>query len=79
MCAHTKAIAAARKAKAPIFLFQAENDYTTAPTRTLSAQMQDAGKPFESRIYPAFGHTTADGHAFAWRGSEIWGADVLRF
>jgi carboxymethylenebutenolidase len=70
---------AVRAAQAPIFLFQAENDYTTAPTRKLSSQMQDAGKPFESRIYPAFGHSAADGHAFAWRGSEIWSADALRF
>jgi len=68
-----------RAAKAPILFFQAENDYTTAPTRTLSAQMQAVGKPFERRIYRTFGQTAAEGHAFAWRGSEIWGADVLRF
>jgi len=70
---------AVRAAKAPILFFQAENDYTTAPTRTLSAQMQAVGKPFERRIYRTFGQTAAEGHAFAWRGSEIWGADVLRF
>lgn len=70
---------AVRAAKAPIFLFQAENDYTTAPTRQLSAELQDAGKPFQSRIYPAFGQTSAQGHAFAWRGSEIWSADVFQF
>jgi carboxymethylenebutenolidase len=75
----TRMLDAVGAAQAPIFLFQAENDYTTAPTRRLSAQLRKAGKPVESRIYPAFGRTAADGHAFAWRGSEIWSADVFRF
>jgi hypothetical protein len=75
----TRLADAIRATRAPIFLFQAENDYTTAPTRTLSAQLRDAGKPFESRIYPAFGRSAAEGHAFTWRGSAIWGPDVFHF
>jgi carboxymethylenebutenolidase len=41
--------------------------------------MRLAGKPFELKIFPAFGTSTEDGHAFAWRGSAVWAADVLRF
>lgn len=72
-------VEAVRAAKAPIFLLQAENDYNTAPTQKLSAQLQDAGKLFMSRIYPAYGRTAAEGHSFAWRGSDIWGTDVIQF
>ena len=70
---------AVRNSKAAILFFQAENDYSLGPSRTLASEMQRAGKPFEIRIYPAFESSPADGHAFAWRGSAVWAADVLRF
>jgi len=68
-----------RHSNAPIFFFQAENDYDLSPSRILSAEMQDAGKVFELKIYPAFGKSAADGHSFAWAGSAVWADDVLRF
>jgi dienelactone hydrolase len=70
---------AVRNARAPIFFFQAENDFDLSPTRTLSAAMKDAGKPFEAKIYPPFGSSHRDGHSFAYRGSSIWFDDVFRF
>jgi len=70
---------AVRNARAPIFFFQAENDFDLSPTRELAAAMKDAGKPFESKIYPPFGSSPADGHSFAYRGSALWFDDVLRF
>ena len=72
-------IRAARNARAPIFFFQAENDFDLSPTRVLSAAMKDAGKPFETKIYPPFGTSHQDGHRFAYRGSAIWFDDVFRF
>jgi hypothetical protein len=30
--------------------FQAANDYDLSPSRTLSAAMKDAGKPYENKI-----------------------------
>ena len=72
-------IEAVRNAKAPMFFFQAENDYSVAPSETLAAEMRRAGKPFEMKLYPAFGTSPEDGHAFAWRGSALWASDVLRF
>jgi dipeptidyl aminopeptidase/acylaminoacyl peptidase len=71
--------AAARNARAPVFFFQAANDYDLAPSRTLAAAMKDAGKPFDMKIYPAFGTTTAAGHTFGYFGAAVWADDVFRF
>ena len=70
---------AVRGARAPIFFFQAANDFDVAPTRELAAAMAEAGRPAESRIYPAWGSSAKDGHAFAYRGSQVWFKDALRF
>ena len=72
-------VRAVRNAKAPIFFFQAGNDYDLSPGRTLSTEMKDAGKVAELKIYPAFGKSAADGHSFAWAGSAVWADDVFRF
>lgn len=70
---------AVKDARAPILFFQADNDFDLAPTRVLSAAMREAGKPAKAIIYPAFGGSPRDGHAFAWRASEIWFEDALAF
>ena len=70
---------AVRNSQAPIFFFQAENDYDLSPSRTLSAAMKDAGKEFELKIYPPFGKTSKEGHSFAYLGSSVWADDVFRF
>jgi len=70
---------AVKQAKAPIFFFQAENDYDLAPTRLLSAAMTDAGKPFEAKIYPPFGKSHQDGHTLGYFGSAVWENDVFQF
>jgi len=71
--------ASVRRAQAPIFFFQAENDYTVAPTSVLGNAMHEVGKPSVVKLYPAFGSSSDDGHSFAWRGSDVWEADVFRF
>jgi carboxymethylenebutenolidase len=68
-----------RQSQAPIFFLQAENDYTLAPTEVLSKEMREAGRPSVVKIYSAFGASAADGHSFAWRGSDVWEVDVFRF
>jgi carboxymethylenebutenolidase len=70
---------AVRNSRAPIFFFQAENDYDLSPSRTLSAAMKEAGKEFEIKIYPPFGKSVQDGHSFGYFGSSVWGVDVFRF
>ncbi len=68
-----------RQSQSPIFFFQAENDYNLAPTEVLGREMREAGKPSVVKLYRAFGTSAAEGHGFAWRGSDIWEADVFRF
>jgi carboxymethylenebutenolidase len=75
----TLMVQAARASRTPTFLFQAENDYDLSPTRTLSGEMRHAGKAFDSKVYPAFGRSAADGHSFAWSGAAVWADDVFRF
>jgi len=70
---------AVKNARAPILFFQAANDADLSPTRVLSAAMREAGKPAKAIIYPAFGSSPKDGHAFGWRGSEVWFPDALAF
>ncbi len=68
-----------RNSRAPIFFFQAENDYDLSPSRVLSAAMRDAGREFELKIYPPFGNSAEDGHTFGYFGSSVWVADGFRF
>jgi dienelactone hydrolase len=73
-------IRAVDHAKAPVFLVQAENDFDLAPIRVLSKEASKKHKDFQSKIYPAFGHTHHDGHwEFCTSATDIWGNDVLAF
>jgi len=69
----------ARRARSPVLFMQAANDFDLAPSRVLHGAMAQAGKPAELRLYPAFGGSTRDGHAFAYRGVPVWIDDVHRF
>ena len=68
-----------RNSKSAMFLFQAENDYTLAPSQNLYKEMKGAGKTAEIKIYPPFGKTHFDGHSLTWLGSAIWFGDVFAF
>ncbi len=70
---------AVERAAAPVLFFQAENDFSFAPSRTLHAAMKAVNKPAEIRIYPPYGQSDQDGHSFAWRGAAIWMNDVIEF
>jgi carboxymethylenebutenolidase len=72
----TRAVLSAR---APIFFFQAENDYDVAPTRVLSASMKQAGKPYQAKIYPPYGKGAGAGHGLPLRTDAAWFDDVIRF
>ncbi len=71
---------ATRKAKAPVFILQAKNDFSTGPVEVLGKIAKANGGRAE--LYPRFGKTAEDGHwAFATSkaGIEIWQKDVLDF
>jgi hypothetical protein len=72
-------IRAVRNANAPIFLFQAANDYDLSPSLTLSAAMKRVNKTYEVKIYPAYGNSPQDGHTFGYFGAGVWANDVFRF
>jgi len=68
------------QARAPIFLIQAENDYSLAPSRALAKEAHKKQKDFQSKIYPAFGSDYHDGHwGFCTTATSVWGDDVLAF
>jgi dienelactone hydrolase len=76
-----KAIA---NAKAPIFLLQAKNDYSTGPSEVLGPAIRKKGGPNRAKLYPAFGadddHRKGHGAFACWNiGTEIWGPDVMDF
>ena len=70
---------AARNAKLPLFLAQAENDYSTQPTRVLAGVLCESGKVHRSRVYPPFGVTAGDGHSLGVDGVDRWADEVLGF
>ncbi len=69
----------AMRTKVPFLFIQAENDYSLVPTKALADAMDAFGGSATRSIYPAFGTTAQDGHEFAVRGSDIWGAEVFTF
>ena len=75
---------AVRHAKAPLFLIQADNDYSTGPSEVLGAAIRKKGGLNQASLYPAFGgpadHQLGHGAFATWDiGIEIWGGDVLNF
>src|SRR6202521_5653786 len=70
---------AVRNANAPIFFFQAANDFDLSPSKTLSAEMNKVGKTYKLKIYPSYGDSPRDGHSFGYFGSEVWAEDVFGF
>ena len=67
---------AARGAKVPLFILQAENDVDTTPGRELGAELARAGKPHQMKIYPPH---PVGGHGPFCMDPGVWGADVLAF
>jgi carboxymethylenebutenolidase len=69
-------------AKAPLFLIQAQNDFSLGPSEVLGPMIKQKAPPNQARIYPPYGTTPQEGHwDFATKegGINIWGSDVLAF
>lgn len=67
-------------AKAPVFILQAKNDYSTQPTEVLGKIAKSHGG--QAKIYPRFGKTAQEAHwgfATTSAGISIWDNDVLQF
>lgn len=72
-------IRAVTNSKAPIFFFQAANDYDLRPSHVLADAMRKHGKAAEVKIYPEFGRGAREGHSFTYMGSSVWADDVFNF
>jgi carboxymethylenebutenolidase len=73
---------AVRKSPAPIFVIQAKNDYSLAPSEDLAGELKKKGSLNHAKIYPSFGRTAQDGHwTFGTRqdGIAVWSPDVTAF
>jgi dienelactone hydrolase len=73
---------AVRHARVPIFIIQAQNDYSLEPSRVLGKELSKNYAPNLAKVYGAFGRTTQDGHfAFGSRrdGIAVWAPDVDAF
>jgi poly(3-hydroxybutyrate) depolymerase len=72
---------AARNAEAPIYLAQAQNDYSLGPSEVLGPVIRAKGGLNDAKVYPAFGDTPQQGHGgFAVGGGvPIWSPDVFAF
>jgi dienelactone hydrolase len=72
-------LTAVRKATAPIMLVQAENDYSTAPSRALGDELKRLDKPHLVKIYPSVGQSSDDGHNIVYGAIPQWETDVFKF
>jgi dienelactone hydrolase len=73
---------AVRGAHEPVFVIQAQNDYSLEPSRALGIELDKKGAPNQAKIYPSFGSTAQDGHwrfAASPQGSSYWAPDVFVF
>jgi carboxymethylenebutenolidase len=73
---------AAHDARAPILVVQAQNDYDLGPSQALAEPLRLRGDGSATRVYPAFGQSTQEGHgAFSstTAGIAVWGGDVMTF
>jgi carboxymethylenebutenolidase len=72
-------LAAAASGRAPLFLAQAYNDNSLAPTYTIGAELARHGRPHETRVYPPIGEGPGGGHGIFGTGVELWHQDVESF
>ncbi len=72
-------LAVVGRVNAPVFFIHAENDFSVAPGKVLSAEMTRLGKACTLKIYPPVGKTAAEGHDFVHRSISAWEADVFGF
>lgn len=75
-------IRAVEGSQTPILFIQAENDYTTAPSKVLYAAARTAHRDARIHIYPPFhggGSGGMQGHSIAWLGVSEWWPEAFGF
>ena len=75
-------IRAVERTQAPILFIQADNDYSTQPSKVLYAAARAAHRTTQIHIYPPFhgaGVGGMQGHSFAWLGVTKWWPEAFGF
>jgi dienelactone hydrolase len=72
-------LAALGRGRSPLFLAQAYNDNSLAPTYAMGSEMARLGRPHETRVYPPVGQGPGAGHGIFGTGVELWRRDVESF
>ncbi len=72
-------LAAAASGRAPLFLAQAYNDNSLAPTYAIGAELARLGRAHETRVYPPVGEGPGGGHGMFGTAVELWRRDVESF
>jgi carboxymethylenebutenolidase len=75
-------MSALKKSRKPVFLIQAEGDYSLGPYEVLGAYLNTKGGLNRAKLYPKFGSTPQEAHglfSIRCKGIEIWGSDVAAF
>lgn len=73
---------AVQHSRAPILFIQAENDYSTEPSKVLYAAARVAHRTAKIHIFPPFrggGVGAMQGHSFAWLGVSEWWPEAFGF
>ncbi len=71
--------AAVEKAKQPVLVIQAQNDFSLAPSDDLGRVLNKRSAPNGVKVYPPFGANQTQANMFGVHGSAVWGPDVMTF
>ena len=72
-------LGAVERSVVPTFIAHAANDISIEPGKALAAVMERQGRAHRLIIYPPFGATPAQGHAFIFLAPNQWEPDVFQF
>jgi dienelactone hydrolase len=72
-------LAAVGTLTAPVLFVYAANDFSVAPGKVLDAEMARLSKVHRLELFPPFGTTADDGHAFVYLGVASWEREVFAF
>jgi dienelactone hydrolase len=80
---------AVKHRKLPLFIIQANNDFSLAPAQNLGPLLDQVKLPHQVKVYPDFGSRTPGlderqwhalgHHRFAVEGGDVWGPEVFKF
>lgn len=70
---------AARRAREPIFLIQAQNDFNLGPSEDIGTILTQRQAPNTVKVYSPFGANPNEAIMLGVHGTSIWGNDVASF